>query len=314
VPQIIMPLHYAKASKWAELLAKQAGRGNTPVNVFYNEVLGESYDTSAKIVTLTELDRVSKLGPNTEKAAKSRCKNYKMLVMGVDWGGGGEKQISFTTVALLGLKHDGKIDVVWGKRLLTPHDHLREAREIRRYWEYFKPTMLCHDYTGAGSLRETFLVQSGIPARMVMPCMYVRSASQQPCYHVAPTAQHPRSHYRVDKSRTLLLTCAMIRCGRLRFFDADYRNPEDPGLIRDFLALVEDKVSTMAAGEIYRISRQEGFTDDFAQAVNFACTGIWYRTREWPRLDQMVDMGVTDEQLRAAVLGEDSNWDDEPIS
>lgn len=311
VPQIIMPLHYSKPDKWAELLAKQAGKGNTPANVFYNEVLGESYDTAAKLVTLTELDRVSNIGPNELALARARRSLYAMTVLAVDWGGGGEKQISFTTVAFLGVRRDGVIECIYGKRLLTPHDHLREAREIKQIWDYLRPTLLAHDYTGAGALRETLLIQAGVPTRAVMPCQYVRSASQQPCYHVAPTMQHPRSHYRVDKSRSLLLTCAMIKCRRLRFFDADYKSQEDPGLIRDFLALVEDKVTTMAAGEIYRITRQEGFTDDFAQAVNLGCVGIWYRTRNWPRLDEMVEYTITDDQLRAAALQSDSDWDDE---
>jgi len=313
VPQVIMPLHYAKRDKWAELLAKMAGKGNTPLNVFYNEVLGESYDTAAKLVTLTELNGVSNLGENSVARARARRGMYRMTVLAVDWGGGGEKQLSFTTVALLGLCADGVIECIYGKRLLTPHDHLREAREIKHLWDTFRPTMLVHDYTGAGALRETFLIQAGIAARTVMPCQYVRSASQQPCYHVAPTLQHPRSHYRVDKSRSLLLTCAMIKCKRLKFFDADYISQEDPGLIRDFLALIEDKITTMAAGEIYRITRQEGVTDDFAQAVNLGCVAIWYRTRQWPRLDAIAEAAyqVTDAQLRAAAPQQDSDWDDE---
>lgn len=313
VPQVIMPLHYAKPDKWAELLAKRAGKGNTPLNVFYNEVLGESYDTAAKLVTLTELDKVSNLGENSIKIAKAKKGKYYMTVLGVDWGGGGEKQISFTTVALLGLRRDGVIEVIYGKRLLTPHDHLREAREIKHLWATFKPHMLAHDYTGAGALRETFLIQAGIPTRMVMPCQYVRSASQKPCYHVAPTQQHPRSHYRVDKSRSILLTCAMIKCQRLKFFNADYQSQEDPGLIRDFLALVEDKVTTMAAGEIYRITRQEGFSDDFAQAVNLGCVALWYRTRSWPNLAELAEYEITEEQLRAAALQQDADWDDETL-
>lgn len=313
VPQVVMPLHYAKPDKWAELLAKMAGKGNTPLNVFFNEVLGESYDTAAKLVTLTELDAVSHLGKNSIKQARARRRMYVMTALAVDWGGGGEKQLSFTTVAFLGLRRDGVIECIYGKRLLTPHDHLREAREIKHLWDLFHPSVLAHDYTGAGALRETFLIQAGVRTRMVMPCQYVRSAHQQPCYHVAPTQQHPRSHYRVDKSRSLLLTCAMIKCQRLLFFDPDYKSQEDAGLIRDFLALIEDKVTTMAAGEIYRITRQQGFTDDFAQAVNLGCIAMWYRSKRWPQLDRLAAYAITDEQLRAASLQQDSDWDDEII-
>lgn len=313
VPQIVMPMHYASPEKWATLVAKQEGKGNTSPAMFHNEVLGHSYDTSSKLVSLTELDAVSNLGPNNAEKVKAKLSGYQMRVLAVDWGGGGEKGISFTTAALLGLRNDGRIDVLWGKRLLTPHDHIREAKEIYRYWQMFKPTMLAHDYTGAGSLRETFLVQAGVPTRCIMPCQYVRSASQQPCFHVAPTPQHPRSHYRVDKSRTLLLTCAMIKCQKLRFFNKDYCSEEDTGLIRDFLALVEDKITTQAAGEIYRIGRQQNASDDFAQAVNFGCVALWYRSQNWPRLDGMSKYNITDEQLRATVPSSDADWDDEVI-
>ena len=287
VPQIIMPLHYADKDKWATLLAKRAGRGNTPVNVFHNEVLGESYDTSSKLVTLTEIDAVSRLGPNLVAHARRCLGRYRYRVLAVDWGGGGEKGVSFTAVALIGQRFDGQLECIYGKRLLTPHDHIREAADVKALYDIFRPHMLAHDYTGAGSLRETFLIQSGVPLHTVFPAMYVRSATQSPCYHIQATDQHPREHYRVDKSRTLLLTCAMIRTGRLSFFNKDYSSKEDPGLIRDFLALTEEKTQTMAAGEMYKIGKQTGFTDDFAQAVNIGCTAIWYRTNSWPNVAEL---------------------------
>jgi len=279
--------------------------------MFYNEVLGESYDTASKLVTLTELDKVSNLGPNTIPHAKAARGRYMRVVMGVDWGGGGAQGVSFTTVAIVGMKHDGCIDVIFGKRLLTPHDHIREAKDIRQLWDVFRPDILAHDYTGAGALRETFLIQSGINSRHVMPCQMVRAASQKPCYHVPPSEVHPRSHYRVDKSRTLLLTCAMIRGRQLHFFDRDYISQEDAGLIRDFLALTEEKTKTAAAGEIYRIDRLSGFSDDFAQAVNLGCVALWHRSQQWPDISELANYIISDEQLRAATLIEDSDWEDE---
>jgi len=105
----------------------------------------------------------------------------------------------------------------------------------------------------------------------------------------------------------------MIKCQQLHFFDSDFKSQEDAGLIRDFLALVEEKVTTMAAGEIYRITRQEGFTDDFAQAVNLGCVAIWYRSHKWPNLSQLASYAITDEQLRASVPSDDAAWEDELI-
>jgi hypothetical protein len=302
IPQIIMPIHYANPEKWAILLAKQQGLGNIPINVFYNEVLGEPYDTAAKLVSMTELMEVSNLGENTlEHALKLRDSGrYVQVVLAVDWGGGGEKGVSFTTAAVLGMKHNGSIEVIYGQRLLTPHDHLREAREVRQLWNLFRPHIFAHDYTGAGSLRETFIVQSGIRLNQIMPCMYVRSASQRPCYHVAATPEHPRDHYRVDKSRSLLMTCAMIKQGRLRFFNWDRISMDNRGLISDFLELIEEKAQTMAAGEIYRIDRTEDGTDDFAQAVNIGCVAMWHRMRAWPNLVINPEASLTQAQIEAA--------------
>ena len=311
IPQIIMPLHFANPEKWSVLLAKQQGKGNTPTNVFFNEVLGESYDTSSKLVTLTELNKASCLWPNTDQAGRDHIGGYKMKVLGVDWGGGGESGVSFTCLSLVGMRFDGKLDCIWGKRLLTPHDHIREAKETLQYIMMLKPQIVAHDYTGAGTIRETLLVQAGVPRRVLMPCQMVRSAVAAPCYHVAPTDHHPRDHYRVDKSRSLLLTCACIKMGHLRFFQPDFISDSDRGLIRDFLALTEEKIQTQAAGEIYKIGRAEGFTDDFAQATNLACVALWHMQKSWPDLAQMAEFTLTKAQLEAAGPV-DPQWDGMP--
>lgn len=308
IPQLIMPLHFSDPEKWAVLLAKQQGRGNTPTNVFFNEVLGESYDTASKLVTLTELNKASVLWPNTDQAASDHIAGYKMRVLGIDWGGGGEEGVSFTALSLIGYRFDGRIDCIWGKRLLTPHDHIREAKDVLKYVMMFKPHVVAHDYTGAGTIRETLMVQAGVPRRVIMPCQMVRSASAAPCYHVAPTPHHPRDHYRVDKSRTLLLTCNCIKLGYLRFFLSDYISDEDRGLIRDFLALTEEKVQTQAAGEVYKIGRAEGFTDDFAQATNLACVGAWHMQKAYPDIAKMADYTISQAQLDAMAPA-DPQWD-----
>ena len=242
-----------------------------------------------------------------------------MRVLAVDWGGGGRGRgitgatsvsLSLTTVALLGLTHDGRIDVLYGERLLTPHDHLGEAKKIKDLWDRFRPDILAHDYSGAGQLRERFLVQAGVPACRTMPCQYVRAASSAPCYHVPPTPGHPRSHYRVDKARMLLLTCAYIRLQRLRFFEYDYKNQDDAGLVHDFLALIEENVETSAVRPIYKVSCAEGAIDDFAQAVAMGWIAMWHRTGVWPNLAELANAVLTPEQVEAAGPA-DPQWADD---
>ena len=84
-----MPLHYARRDKWAELLAKQQGYGNTPINVFYNEVLGESVDAGQKLVTETELRKASSLPWKNEPSRpseqiKKRVKSFYDRYYGAD--------------------------------------------------------------------------------------------------------------------------------------------------------------------------------------------------------------------------------------
>jgi hypothetical protein len=142
---------------------------------------------------------------------------------------------------------------------------------------------MAHDYTGAGTVRETVMIQSGFPTSRMLPIAYVRAATHAPMYHVPATALHPRDHYRVDKTRSLLYTATSIKLDMVRFFEYDYVNADNPGLLHDFLALVEDKTTSRQASDIYTINRATGMTDDFAQAVNIGCAAIWHVNQAWPR-------------------------------
>lgn len=304
VPQTIMPIHYESADKWATLVGKRDGWEAQP-HVFYNEVLGESYDVGQKLVTLTELKDAACLPWENNpiepdaKALAAAKQGYTKRVLAVDWGGGGEAGISLTTLAVLGLLPSGGIDVIWGKRLRTPHDHLGEAEEVLHWYKRFGCEFLTHDYTGAGTLRETFIVQAGLPLNRIMPVAYVRAATKAPMYHVPKTELHPRDHYRVDKTRMLLYATMFIKLGRLRFFAWDFKDTDQPGLIHDFLALVENKVETKQASDIYTIVRAAGLSDDFAQAVNIGCAALWYPNK-YPDFSSIAGLRIDAHQTRAA--------------
>lgn len=311
VPQIIMPLHYADKVKWAELLAKM--QGMAPY-AFHNEVLGEGYDTGTKLVSLTELQKAMQLpwknDPRRPVAkVMERLKAYTMTVLAIDWGGGGEDGVSFTTLALLGTTSKGRIDCLWGRRLHTPNDHLREAAQVYEYWRMFRPTLITHDYTGAGDIRETVLVQAGVPLERLMPIAYVRAAAHNAFTYVAPTVLQSRGHYHADKTRTLLYTTNAIKAGYLRFFEDDEVDTHNPGLIRDFLNLIEEKTPTRMAGDIY-IIKASG-QDDFAQAVNIGCACIWHSQQSWPNFAQMRVADLTENQLRASGV---QGWGQSPGS
>lgn len=316
VPQIILPLHYERPDKWRILCAKQTGWGNTPLNVFYNEVLGESVDEGQKLVSESELQAASVLDwenniRQPSPMIRDRLRHYKFRVLGVDWGGGGETGVSFTTLALMGLRPDGKIDVLWGKRLLTPNDHMREAREIRHWVNYFGVDLMPHDYTGAGIVRETVLIQAGMTEEHIMPIQYVRAASKSLLRVVEATPIHARRHWRLDKTRSLLYTCEAIKLGMIRFFKYDYKSEDDRGLLNDFLSLVSEKTETRLAGEIYTIIRNPMRTDDFAHSCNLGAAAIWH-AHGWPNFAEAANIARISTELEAAAGSRDYGWENDP--
>ena len=317
VPQPIMPLHYAIPKKWSELLQKREGAANTAPHVFINEILGESSATGNQLLTLPDLQAAAELPwennplePCEEVFAWLRT--YRTTVLGIDWGGGGEDGVSFTVLALLGFRNDGKIDVLWGRRLLNPHEHIQEAKEILNYFKLFEPSYVAHDYTGAGILRETFLVQAGVPLDRIIPIQYVRSATHSLMTFHQPTVQHQRTWYSLDKTRSLLYVTSSIKLRLVRFFKYDFKSDDIPGLLHDFLALIDEKRPGTHAGDIYLIKRAQGFTDDFAQAVNLGCAAIWHANDAWPDFAIGANYRLTAYQVRQAGNAE-VGWTDDDV-
>lgn len=320
IPQIIMPHHYADPYAWLNLINK---RNSMASSVFYNEVLGVSYDSGTKLVNESDLRAAATLpwtnnikSPDPQVMAAIASGAYIDIVLGVDWGGGGKLGVSYTSLALCGLLPDGSIECIWGKRLMTPHDHLAEAAEIMSWMRKFgRIGSLAHDYTGAGTLRETLLSQAGLGETYNMPITYIRSAAAGLLTFIPSTHQHPRAHYQLDKTRAILYVCQAIKLQKIRFFKYDYVSKDYTGLISDFLALVDEKRDTMSALQPYMIGRQLNKSDDFAQAVTMASCSLWYRANMWPDLAGWAGLekhvALTYLQQEAAVGG---TWDAPPLA
>lgn len=313
VPQLILPLHFSDPEKWSTLLLKREGFGNMTQAQFYNEVLGESIDSGQKLVTETELKAACQLEWENKREPDQKCldtlNNYKHRVLAIDWGGGGEEGISFTVLALLGFSNDGTIDVLWGKRIVLGADHLAEAVECMRWAERFRVDYVAHDYTGAGTVRETVMVQAGFNLDKVMAVRLVRAASQDIMVFKPATAINHRQHYSLDKTRSLLYACQAIKLKQIKFFQYDWSSQDNPGLIADFLALVENKAESRLAGDIYTITRNTLLSDDFAQAVNLGCAAIWHINAAWPNFAEIAGLGRI--SARAAVTENPDNWADD---
>ncbi len=316
VPQILLPLHFADPEKWSTLLMKREGWGNMTQAQFYNEVMGESIDAGQKLISETDLRKACVLPWKNKKEPDPACleniDEYKHRMLAIDWGGGGEDGISFTVLAVLGFRPTGLIDVLWAKKLLIGGDHLAEARECMKYSSMFKCDFIAHDYTGAGTVRETVMVQAGANLDRVMAMRLVRSAAQDFILFKAPTPFNHRAHYSLDKTRSLLYTCQAIKLGQVRFFEYDWESLEQPGLIADFLALTENKTESRSGGDIYTITRNTLLSDDFAQAVNIGCAALWHVNDAVPNFAELA--GVARLSARAEAAESPEDWRDDDMA
>lgn len=283
VPQIIMPFHYAYPEKWARILEK---RETLSPATFYNEVCAESYDLGTRLVTLTDLLQSACLWENRIEEAQKHLDEYRLVLLGIDWGGGGQEEISYTKYAVVGLHVHGSLDVLFGLSSNRPHDHVYEAKLAIEIATKLRCWGIAHDYGGAGFYREKYIVDAGWPVDRIFPVMYTVSPSAVMMRLKEPQNNEIRPYYQLDKPRSLLLLCHEIKNRRVRFFKM-VRNAEMPdpsqSLLEDFLSLVEEKRETSSGLTSYSIIRGSDGSDDFAQAVNIAACCCWYSLQQWPR-------------------------------
>lgn len=316
VPQIIMPMHYASVEKWQKLVDKMNGKGNTPVHVFYNEVCGESWDSGTKLVSVTDLKRAACLPwQNRLDEAKPYIERYTYRFVAVDWGGGGVSKgrsdlalQSYTSIAVCGMLPNGQVDVIYGFRSMTPHEHVREAKLILGIMSTFRCSHVVHDYTGAGTVRETLLTQSGLSLNNILPVSYIGPAKGNLITFKPATRIHPRNHYTMDRNRALSYCCQFIKSGIVRFFQYDYKGSEDPGLLHDFLNLIEDKRETGFTKDKYKILRDPSGPDDFAQAVTMGTMMLFQMHGSWPDMAAYEDVEIDADAAQSARGVNPNDW------
>jgi len=284
LPQIVVELHYADPLNWAIINAYKQGIGQMTYDDFLREVLGEPADRSSRLLSYYDLVKQAKLARrDAEETLLQTLDYYRLRVFGIDWGGGG-KRGNYTTIALVCLAPDGRIHVPWATALANPHDHIGEGKQIVKLAKKFKVHLISHDCSGAGALRETILIQSGYPADKLMPCRYVRMSEGVTVKYCPASPTNPRRLWNIDSTRALLMVAGAIKSGMIEFFADDYKSEAEPGLLRHFLALVEE-MSNDKVGKQYRIVCEEGLRDEFAQATMLGCLAIWNSTGAWPRYE-----------------------------
>jgi len=304
VPQIIMPMHYEDlenhpgqltskpTDKWRELLAARDGKHGFDTSKFMNEVLGESCDTGVKLVTLTDIRNASVLNKNERRDALDQVRKYRWRALGVDWGGGGKDQISTTTAAVVGFNPvTQKMDCIFTKRFHSAYTHLEEAKELIDIFKAFQCMYFAHDYGGSGSVRETLIIQAGLPLNKIIPIMYVPNTAKKMVEYAKPGGGQ-RPYYQVNKAMSLVLQAQCIKTQMIRL--PEYASSKD--ITHDLLSLIEDKLESPRGSDVYRITRNAKMTDDFAHALNYGSLCIWQLHKCYPDLSKASAIKLTEDQ------------------
>lgn len=294
VPQIIMPMHYAHEKKWVELLFKRDQRSSA---VFLNECLGESCDVGLKLITLNELKSACVLHPNEWHLARNVpfTERYIQRILGIDWGGGGEDEVSYTTLAVLGLRPDQRLEAVYLERMHAASSDVEEIRRILEVFNVFQCHYLAHDFAGAGSVHETLLIQAGFPVEKIIPFNYMK-VSAKPMIYVHGTKDSARHYYVLDKARSLLLLCTLLKTHHLLL--PGYESSQD--LVSDFLNIYKETQELGHHGSVLQIKRMPKKPDDIVHAVNYAACAHFHTTQRYPDIARSFGVTLTKEQQEFA--------------
>ena len=278
---------------WRKIVA--AKNGAIPKRTFYNEVLGESCDTGAKLITETDLRKACTLPVDMDlHTARRLTDGYMFRALGIDWGGRGEDTLSFTKLAITGMRPDGRVDLLYGESL----NHLPEpGQEVARAMALFKAFnchILAHDAGGTAGMRDTFMSHAGFNMQAVLPFSYVAAWTKEIVTFHATTETVRRPYYSIDKTKSLLL---LIECIKNKYVNFPRWESCSQYLVV-ILALIEEKIDSKRGADTYLVRKSANQCDDFAHAINFAMIASFHLNGKWPDLiESVMTRSLTEHEL-----------------
>jgi len=286
VPQPILPMHYEYPKEWQVLLET---RRDKPQYIFYNECLGESFDSGAKLITAEEI-RQAAVVPPCEPHNLIRSQ-YVSTALGVDWGGRGKERssdtedfISNTAMALACLRTDGVIEVPWVHKVPYAIDQSHEAKMAANVAGQAQCDWLSLDYGGQGNVQESQVRGHGWPERRICPFTYsVMSPTKPIVFFNPPQASGARSSYTLDKPRSLLLLCELVKRGLVLLPNSDKYLSDH---LRDFLSIYCEEIENPRGSPTRLVKRLSRRHDDVVHAINFAVMCLYHSAQVWPALAQ----------------------------
>ncbi len=286
VPQPILPMHYESPPAWTVLKEIQRDK---PAYIFFNEVLGESYDIGAKIITKQQVEDACVCPPLQPGSLRFEASRYPMTALGIDWGGRGKEKptdsddfISNTAMALAGITADGCIDIRWLHKVPYTIDSSHEPEMAVNVAAEAQCDWVALDYGGQGNVQENAMRALGWPRELTCPFTYCVASPRRPIvFYEKPAHGGVRSSYSLDKPRSILLLCELIKRGVVRL---PAHQPWLEDHLRDFLHIYEEVTENPRGSPTRLVKRSARRTDDIVHAINFACMALFHRANAWPKM------------------------------
>jgi hypothetical protein len=282
MPGPILPRCYENKKEWAILKDAQEDK---PPYIFYNEWLGCSFDSGAKLITWTDLEKAAVV-PWKSLDEIQGCSGYLMSSVGVDWGGKGKltdksKQefISNTAMAIAFLRDDHRIEIPW--LFTTPYEasYDEEAQMALSAFAACEATWMAHDAGGGGDLRQSIMTAKGLPLEDIAPYTYGALGADKPIvYYKPPEREGARVSYTVDKTRAISLVIELIKRGYVLLPQID----KSRHYLNDFLALFEETREGPTGAPKKLIRRISSEHDDIVHAIVFSVLILYHHTGLWP--------------------------------
>ena len=249
IPQIVVPFMVEHPGRWAQIWKDIQ---KLPESLVMQEVFGISESTGSRIIDETHIRKQSTLP--SMNILRDNLDRYVMRLSGVDWGGAEEN--SFTVHVIIGVRIDGRVDVLYAQRYHA-FDPDRMFQNIAKAHHLYQCGAMAADY-GLGSQNNLIMMNRfGIP---VVQMNFVRQNT--PLGFTKTNRGDDR--WTIDKTSGLRAMFMAIKYGRVYFPPYLEFEPYTADLLSPFEHVIETSGITHV---VYM--RDPARPDDFAMALCF---------------------------------------------
>lgn len=256
IPQVVCPAIVDDMNNWQKLLRKLT---TGTLATFIQENLGISYSVGQRLLTRHHIMRQSIL-PSTKTLQEEIQRNphrYSFVVAGIDWGGA--ELSSFTVITVIGIRPNGRIDVLWARRY-RGYDPDEQMTDIAKICRFYNVTAVAAD-AGMGLDKNQILAK-----RFGLPIVQMQYTRQLKLFgrNQSKGRTNVVQCWTIDKVMALDTLFLAIRNRRI-FFPKDGFDIYTDDLLSPY------EQTTEVGGITHRLYlRNQARPDDFCHALCFA--------------------------------------------